>query len=97
MPLRYGYLTRHLRTRRLTLSEAVQIADRRVLVRDVQTGRPARSGPGPVKPGPFWARPVLGPARQARLKNRPGRLSTRAQFLVRARPATGLNGPGRPV
>ena len=26
--------------------------------RDVQTGRPARSGPGPVKPGPFWARPA---------------------------------------
>jgi hypothetical protein len=25
---------------------------------DVQTGRPARSGPGPVKPGPFWARPA---------------------------------------
>jgi hypothetical protein len=24
----------------------------------VQTGRPARSGPGPVKPGPFWARPA---------------------------------------
>jgi hypothetical protein len=26
--------------------------------RDVQTGRPARSGPSPVKPGPFWARPA---------------------------------------
>jgi hypothetical protein len=27
-------------------------------IRDVQMGRPARSGPGPVKPGPFWAQPV---------------------------------------
>jgi hypothetical protein len=32
MPPGYGYLTPHLRTRRLTLGEAVQIADRRVLV-----------------------------------------------------------------
>jgi hypothetical protein len=32
MPPGYGYLTRHLRTRQLTLCEAVQIADRRVLV-----------------------------------------------------------------
>ncbi len=32
MPPRYGYLTRHLCTRRLTLGEAVQIVDRRVLV-----------------------------------------------------------------
>jgi hypothetical protein len=31
-PLGYGYLTRHLRTRQLTLGEAVQLADRRVLV-----------------------------------------------------------------
>jgi hypothetical protein len=30
----------------------------RVIVRDVQMGRPARSGPGPVKPDPFWARPA---------------------------------------
>jgi hypothetical protein len=28
--------------------------------------------PGPVRPGPGEARPVLGPARQARLKNRAG-------------------------
>jgi hypothetical protein len=28
------------------------------LIRDVQMGRPARSGPGPVEPGPFWARPA---------------------------------------
>jgi hypothetical protein len=27
-----------------------------MIYRDVQTGRLARSGPGPVKPGPFWAR-----------------------------------------
>jgi hypothetical protein len=33
--------------------------------RDVQLGRPARPGPGE-------ARPVLGPARQARLENRVG-------------------------
>ena len=32
MPPRYIYLTRHLRTRQLTLGEVVQIADRRVLV-----------------------------------------------------------------
>jgi hypothetical protein len=32
MPPGYGYLTRHLRTRQLTLGEAVQIADMRVLV-----------------------------------------------------------------
>jgi hypothetical protein len=32
MPPGYGYLTRHLCTRRLTLGEAVQIVDRRVLV-----------------------------------------------------------------
>jgi hypothetical protein len=32
MPPGYGYLTRHLRTRQLTLGEAVQLADRRVLV-----------------------------------------------------------------
>jgi hypothetical protein len=32
MPPGYGYLTRHLRTRRLTLGEAVQITNRRVLV-----------------------------------------------------------------
>jgi hypothetical protein len=32
MPLGYGYLTRHLRTRRLTLGEAVQITNRRVVV-----------------------------------------------------------------
>jgi hypothetical protein len=31
-PPGYGYLTRHLRTRQLTLGEAVQLADRRVLV-----------------------------------------------------------------
>jgi hypothetical protein len=32
MPPRYGYLTHHLRTRQLRLGEAVQLADRRVLV-----------------------------------------------------------------
>jgi hypothetical protein len=52
--------------------------------------RAARPGPGPVKAGPFWARPA-GHV----LKTGPDRLSTRAQFLVRARPATDLNGPGR--
>jgi hypothetical protein len=36
MPPGYGYLTRHLRTRRLTLGEAVQIADRRVLVLEMR-------------------------------------------------------------
>jgi hypothetical protein len=35
-PLGYGYLTRHLRTRQLTLGEAVQIADRRVLVLEMR-------------------------------------------------------------
>ena len=35
-PPGYGYLTRHLRTRRLTLGEAVQIADRRVLVLEMR-------------------------------------------------------------
>jgi hypothetical protein len=29
-----------------------------VRTRDVQTGHPARSGPGPMKPDPFWARPT---------------------------------------
>jgi hypothetical protein len=36
MPPGYGYLTCHLRTRRLTLDEAVQIADRRVLVLEMR-------------------------------------------------------------
>jgi hypothetical protein len=36
MPPGYGYLTRHLRTRRLTLGKAVQIADRRVLVLEMR-------------------------------------------------------------
>jgi hypothetical protein len=36
MPPGYGYLTRHLRTRRLTLGEAVQLADRRVLVLEMR-------------------------------------------------------------
>jgi hypothetical protein len=36
MPPGYGYLTRHLRTRQLTLGEAVQIADRRVLVLEMR-------------------------------------------------------------
>jgi hypothetical protein len=36
MPLGYGYLTRHLCTRRLTLGEAVQIFDRRVLVLEMK-------------------------------------------------------------
>jgi hypothetical protein len=36
MPLGYGHLTRHLRTRQLTLGEAVQIADRRVLVLEMR-------------------------------------------------------------
>jgi hypothetical protein len=39
----------------------------KIAARDVQTGRP-----GPVRPGPGEARPVLGPARQARLENRAG-------------------------
>jgi hypothetical protein len=39
------------------------------------------------------ARAVLGPARQARLENRAGPSTTRAQFPVQARPAAGLNGP----
>jgi hypothetical protein len=36
MPPGYGYLTRHLRTRQLTLGEAVQLADRRVLVLEMR-------------------------------------------------------------
>jgi hypothetical protein len=37
-----------------TADPAVQIAGNFAPIgRDVQTGRPARSGPGPVKPGPF--------------------------------------------
>jgi hypothetical protein len=36
MPSGYGYLTRHPCTRRLTLSEAVQIVDRRVLVLEMK-------------------------------------------------------------
>jgi hypothetical protein len=36
MPLGYGYLTRHLCTGQLTLGEAVQIADRRVLVLEMR-------------------------------------------------------------
>jgi hypothetical protein len=36
MPPGYGYLTRHLCTRRLTLGEAVQITDRRVLVLEIK-------------------------------------------------------------
>jgi hypothetical protein len=36
MPPGYGYLTRHLRTRRLTLGEAVQITNRRVLVLEIR-------------------------------------------------------------
>jgi hypothetical protein len=36
MPPGYGYLTRHLHTRQLTLGEAVQIADRRVLVLEMK-------------------------------------------------------------
>jgi hypothetical protein len=36
MPPGYGYLTRYLRTRQLTLGEAVQIADRRVLVLEMR-------------------------------------------------------------
>jgi hypothetical protein len=35
-PPGYGYLTRHLCTRQLTLGEAVQIADRRVLVLEMR-------------------------------------------------------------
>jgi hypothetical protein len=35
-PPGYRYLTRHLRTRQLTLGEAVQIADRRVLVLEMR-------------------------------------------------------------
>jgi hypothetical protein len=38
------------------------------VTRDVQMGRPARPGPA----GAREARPVLGPARQTRLKNRVG-------------------------
>jgi hypothetical protein len=36
MPLGYGYLTRHLRMRQLTLGEAVQLADRRVLALEMR-------------------------------------------------------------
>jgi hypothetical protein len=36
MPPGYGYLTRLLRTRRLTLGEAVQITNRRVLVLEMK-------------------------------------------------------------
>jgi hypothetical protein len=36
MPPGYGYLTRHLRMRQLTLGEAVQLADRRVLVLEMR-------------------------------------------------------------
>jgi hypothetical protein len=36
MPPGYRYLTRHLCTRRLTLGEAVQIVDRRVLVLEMR-------------------------------------------------------------
>jgi hypothetical protein len=36
MPPGYGYLTRHLRTRQLTLGEAVQLADRRVLALEMR-------------------------------------------------------------
>jgi hypothetical protein len=36
MPPGYGYLTCHLRTRQLTLGEAVQLADRRVLVLEMR-------------------------------------------------------------
>jgi hypothetical protein len=36
MPPGYGHLTRHLRMRRLTLGEAVQIADRRILVLEMR-------------------------------------------------------------
>jgi hypothetical protein len=36
MPPGYGYLTRHLRTRQLTLGEAIQLADRRVLVLEMR-------------------------------------------------------------
>jgi hypothetical protein len=36
MPPGYGYLTRHLRARQLTLGEAVQIVDRRVLVLEMK-------------------------------------------------------------
>ena len=39
--------------------------ERSSIVRDGQTGRPAR-------PEPSETRPVLGPARQARLENRAG-------------------------
>jgi hypothetical protein len=41
------------------------------------------------RPGHGEARPILDPARQARLENRAGCLSTRAQFPVRVRPAAG--------
>jgi hypothetical protein len=36
MPPGYGYLTRHLCTRQLTLGEVVQIADMRVLVLEMR-------------------------------------------------------------
>jgi hypothetical protein len=61
-----------------------------VASRGGQTGRPAWPDPGPVKPSPFWARP----ARHGK-KTRPGHLSLRARFPVRAWPTAGLNGPGQ--
>jgi hypothetical protein len=36
MPPGYGYLTHHLRTRQLTLGEAVKLADRRVLLLEMR-------------------------------------------------------------
>ena len=45
MPPGYGYLTRLLRTRRLTLGEAVQITNRRVLALENEEKIHTCSGP----------------------------------------------------
>jgi hypothetical protein len=56
MPPGYGYLTRHLCTRQLTLGEVVQIANRRVLVLEMRKNtvtvvpRVMQAGPEQKKP-----------------------------------------------
>jgi hypothetical protein len=65
----------------------VTYMERTPTARDVQTGRP-----GPVRPGPGEARPVLGPARQARLKNRVGPAKHASSISC---PSLARNGPKR--